>query len=76
MGKLGDKKEVEAAKGLPFGDQVTLIESIVKLSFPGGVNPFVARLTALLGRSEPLPNGAAVPSGKEPDTSSLPLSTS
>ena len=77
MGKLGDKEEIQAAAELPFGDQLSIVEATVRLSFPGGISPFVERLTAMLGSRKPLPNGALdAPSGKAPDTSLPQQSTS
>jgi hypothetical protein len=66
--------EAEAAARLPFGDQVTLAESIMRLSFPGGILPFVDKLTGMLG-SGPGPAPAGAGNGRAPDTSSPPAPT-
>jgi hypothetical protein len=72
-GKLGDKNEIAAAANMVAGDQLTLFEAVVRLSFPGGLNPFGARLAALFGtaRTPQVPSDTPDgPSGREPDTSS------
>jgi hypothetical protein len=77
-GKMGDQAEIAAAADMVADDQLTLFEVVIRLSFPGGLNPFGARLAALFGTAKtPPPNGALdAPSGKEPDTNSPQPSTS
>lgn len=47
IGFPGDHDQEDAAARLPIGDQVDLLEVIIKVTLPNGVAPFVARLTAL-----------------------------
>lgn len=49
-GHLGDKDHIAAALGLSAGEQSSLIQAIVELTFPQGVKSFVDGLTALLPR--------------------------
>jgi len=44
----GDRAMEEAAAALPLGDQVTLLEEIIKLTFPGGLGPFLDKLGAVM----------------------------
>ena len=80
-GMAGDAAALEVVRTLPFHSQVDLVEAIIKLSFPGGVLPFVPRLTGLLG-SVPTPAAAAAPAVNgtggdlvEPVTNGAPQST-
>jgi len=68
-GKEGDAAEEEALARLAIGEQVEFIEAIIRLSFPGGLLPFVERITRLLNSPVALVNGAA---GKALDTTSRP----
>jgi hypothetical protein len=64
-GSPGDAKVEEAAGKLPIGEQVELLSAIFDLTFPQGIDPFVARLEAL-----GVVRGPAVASGKVPATPS------
>jgi hypothetical protein len=52
-------------------DQLTLVEAVVSVSFPGGLSPFVDRLGMLAGRDN-LTGTLRARYGKAPDTSSPP----
>lgn len=47
LGYPGDKDQEAAAGRLPMGDQMALIEGVLKATFRDGIGPFVDRLTAL-----------------------------
>lgn len=47
LGYPGIEDQEEAATRLPIGDQVDLLEAIIKVTLPNGVAPFVEKLTAL-----------------------------
>lgn len=49
IGKKGDAREEEAVANLNAEDQIALIEALIRVSFPGGVSPFVDRVGAILG---------------------------
>lgn len=66
-GSPGLYEAEEAAASLSLADQLALVEAILDATIPGGVGPFVERLTRLaasVGGSDPL--------GKTPDTKSQP----
>jgi hypothetical protein len=46
--KYGDAKAEETLDALPMVHQFDLIEAILRLTMPGGVGPFVERLTRLM----------------------------
>lgn len=48
LGKPGDKAYIDKAATLNVGEQLNLLEPILKLSFPGGLGPFVERVAAHL----------------------------
>ena len=48
-GHLGDEKAEAVAHGLLLEDQIKLITSIYRLTFPNGVNPIVERAMAMIG---------------------------
>jgi hypothetical protein len=48
-GNGGKPEEEAAAARLPVGVQTDLLEAIIELSLPGGIVPFVERLTSLFG---------------------------
>lgn len=48
-GKAGDPAEEAAIAKLGIAELFAFIEAILRLSFPGGLTPFVERLTALMG---------------------------
>jgi hypothetical protein len=60
-GSLGDPKAESVASKLPIGEQVELLSTIFDLTFPQGIDPFLARLEAL-----GLVRGPAVAYGKAP----------
>lgn len=59
--ELGNTEAEKSALALVLDQQVEFIEAIVKLTFPGGVGPFVERLNAIAGT-------VSGNYGKEPDT--------
>jgi hypothetical protein len=67
LGKGGDAEEEAAARGLVFEDQLKLVEAIFRMSFPGGINPLIERLTGMLGPGGAGPGGLF---GRVQDTSS------
>lgn len=48
-GSPGDKKMEAVAAGLNAGEQLDLLGSILRLTFPQGVLPFVEKLTSMVG---------------------------
>jgi hypothetical protein len=46
-GAPGDKAAEAKAAGLSLGDQVNLLDAIIRLTFPAGLGPFVEQLTRL-----------------------------
>lgn len=54
-GMPGDKKAEAVAARLPLESQMAILDAAVRLTMPGGMGPFVERLTslaAMLGASE------------------------
>lgn len=49
-GKPGDADEEAAARRLGLEAQVALLDPILRLTMPGGLDPFVARLVPMLER--------------------------
>jgi len=56
-GHLADAKAEDTCAGLALEYQVDLLAKILELTFPGGIGPFVDRLTQLTS-SLPAPTGA------------------
>lgn len=52
VGSAGDEAYEARAATLGVGLQLEFIETIINVTMPGGVAPFVARLTALMGGLE------------------------
>jgi hypothetical protein len=48
VGKYGDATTEAMFDALPMGHQFNLIEAILRLTMPGGVGPFVERLTRVM----------------------------
>ena len=46
-GKPGDTKAEKIAAGLGLGEQMDLLDEILRLTFPRGIGPFVAKAEAL-----------------------------
>jgi hypothetical protein len=46
-GGIGDEKAEEIAGNLGVGDQLDLIDEILRLTFPRGIGPFVEKLKGL-----------------------------
>jgi len=66
-GLVGNAEAEERAGSLSLEEQADFLTEILKLTMPGGVGPFVAKLTGLglvLNPSSPAPGG------KDPDTRS------
>jgi len=70
-GKPGDEEAEKIAGGLGLGEQLDLVDEIMRLTFPRGVGPFVAKLQALglLGAVDPR---SLQPSPDTPKNSSPP----
>ena len=64
IGKAGDSVEEEAAASLPAEYQLRILTTVIKLSFPGGLVPFIEEFTRMLGIRAP------AASGRELDTTS------
>jgi hypothetical protein len=61
-GAPGNPKAEEIAAGLPLNDQLLLLEAIMEVTMPGGLVPFVERLTKLMaGAGAPSADGGKVP---------------
>lgn len=83
-GHPGEEDHEFAAAKLPIENQIDLLSAILNLTLPGGIVPFVEKITALFGgvsdSSQPPSNAAPLANGnasgmKAPDTSlPLPLS--
>jgi hypothetical protein len=61
-GLPGDKVAEEKAANLSLGDQLNLLDAIIRLTFPIGFGPFVERLTSLAGSINLLPDAGGGPS--------------
>lgn len=63
-GHPGNAQAEAIAASLSLGDQLSLLEAIVEVTMPGGLVPFVERLTKLMGGL----GASSVVGGKAPDT--------
>jgi hypothetical protein len=70
-----DEATIKAVGCLPFWAQVDLVEAIIRLSFPDGIIPFVARLTGLLGDAPGARRNGAASGIVEPVSNGAPLLT-
>jgi hypothetical protein len=52
--------DVELAAKLPAGVQLDVLEAMVRLTMPGGLDPFVDRLAAMMGGCGQGRSGAAL----------------
>lgn len=69
VGHPGDKQQEAAAAKLGLGDQMDLLDEILRLTFPRGVGPFVSKLEelgALVREDVPVPK---VSSPSQPSSS-------
>lgn len=64
-GRRGDAEHEAAAAGLALEEQVIIIESVMRMTAPSGLVPFVARIAKMAG----VDLAVAVP-GRAPDTTS------
>lgn len=69
-GRLGDAEAEAKADSLGLEEQVNMLLKISELTFPGGVGPFVEKMTGLASSLPGLPqsNGAAGPDHAMPAT--------
>jgi hypothetical protein len=49
LGVRGDEAEERAAAALALGEQLDLIEAVIRMTAPSGIVPFVEKLTAVFG---------------------------
>lgn len=68
-GNVNDPEAEAAAAALPIESQFDLLEAIIKLTMPGGVGPFVERLTKLVDQvavhSTNIPDGTSQSQSKD-----------
>lgn len=49
LGEGDNPETIALCDQLPMYSQMSIMEAVIKLTMPGGINPFVQKLTALMG---------------------------